>query len=555
MEVPSAKRARLAPRELKLLDLDDDALIMIVDKLDHRSKKQMMATCKRFESLIGHTHQFYKNFQFRYDQEEFLKSKETRYLEKARRRFGIVEICSGANSYSNRKISLKSPSLEFLKKIGAHILKIKFDTVFFFKPDFWKLMKTLPKVEEMEMKHMYFPSENQQIDVVFEDFELQELTKLDISASSDLEPFGKFIPASLKILKICGLWSQNWDAEALGKLKSLVELNLRFCRITGFNFDPENCHIEKLEIRLLEFPNGSAFEKFSDFMKIQESVTELELLFSEEEIKNHDYKGLLEHLFNLKSLKKLIIDYRHVEISSILSKLKACNPTVDTLTILKPPSGTDFKIFPKFFPNVSDLKITWKYHENDFIRWDFLRDLELNVKPINSMKKIRKLEIDYLSEEMLAQLDLNQLQEIYVSRCTNYVGLARDGDDLELVNLNWRSFISSHSQLKILHMSCCCFGVEQLQIALENLPLLTSLELMVKDFNYGFATDFAQLSDDEFMEQYKKEQSKRTAQLIGEKYDHLEHLKLNFPCWNSIIAKIRMSEYLEQHHPGASLYK
>jgi hypothetical protein len=60
----SAKRARLAPRKLKLLDLDDDALIMIIDRLDHNSKMQMRATCKRFEGLIGHTHQFYKNFKF-----------------------------------------------------------------------------------------------------------------------------------------------------------------------------------------------------------------------------------------------------------------------------------------------------------------------------------------------------------------------------------------------------------------------------------------------------------------------------------------------------------
>jgi hypothetical protein len=56
MEVPAKKRARLAPRELKLVDLDDDALIMIVDKLDNKSKLQMMATCKRFEGLIGHSH-------------------------------------------------------------------------------------------------------------------------------------------------------------------------------------------------------------------------------------------------------------------------------------------------------------------------------------------------------------------------------------------------------------------------------------------------------------------------------------------------------------------
>jgi hypothetical protein len=51
MEVP-AKRVRLSPRELKLLDLDEDALIIIIDELDHKSKLQMMATCKRFDELI-----------------------------------------------------------------------------------------------------------------------------------------------------------------------------------------------------------------------------------------------------------------------------------------------------------------------------------------------------------------------------------------------------------------------------------------------------------------------------------------------------------------------
>ncbi len=86
MEVPT-KRARLAPRELKLLDLYDDALIMIIKKLDHESKKQMMLTCKRFEGLIGHTHQFYKNFKFRYNRRKLLEAKDTRYLGNISRRF------------------------------------------------------------------------------------------------------------------------------------------------------------------------------------------------------------------------------------------------------------------------------------------------------------------------------------------------------------------------------------------------------------------------------------------------------------------------------------
>jgi hypothetical protein len=138
MENP-AERARLTPRELKLLDLDDDALIMIIKKLDHKSKKQMMLTCKKFEGLIGSTHQFYKNFKFRFDQKKFLKTKETRFLAMVRRRFGIVEISGGTdNNCSFRHKSLKTPILEFLKNIGADILKISFDELFFFEYDFWK---------------------------------------------------------------------------------------------------------------------------------------------------------------------------------------------------------------------------------------------------------------------------------------------------------------------------------------------------------------------------------------------------------------------------------
>jgi hypothetical protein len=124
MEVP-AKRARLVPRELQLLDLDDDALIMIIDKLNHKSKLQMMASCKRFEGLIGQTHQLYKNFKFR----SIRYNHESRFLEMVRRKFGIVDICSGTVS----REELSRPVLEFLKKIGGHILKIKFNKQAFHK--------------------------------------------------------------------------------------------------------------------------------------------------------------------------------------------------------------------------------------------------------------------------------------------------------------------------------------------------------------------------------------------------------------------------------------
>ncbi len=91
MDVP-ANRARLTPSELEILDLDDDALIMIINKLNHESKKQMMATSKRFEGLIGHTHQFCKNFKFRYNRRRF---PEYRYLGMVRINFKTVQISGG----------------------------------------------------------------------------------------------------------------------------------------------------------------------------------------------------------------------------------------------------------------------------------------------------------------------------------------------------------------------------------------------------------------------------------------------------------------------------
>jgi hypothetical protein len=193
MEVP-VKRARLAPRELKLLDLDDDALILIIDKLDHRSKLQMMATCKRFEGLIGHTHQFYKNFKFRYNRRRF---PEYRYLGMVRRKFGIVEIFSGEE--------LSPAILKFLSKTGAHILKIKFHNVIFENltfenSDFFDLMKALPKLEELEINESFFTKSYSGENCM--DFKLEHLTKLEINGSLELQAFAAFVPASLKNFEV-----------------------------------------------------------------------------------------------------------------------------------------------------------------------------------------------------------------------------------------------------------------------------------------------------------------------------------------------------------------
>jgi hypothetical protein len=410
MEVP-AKRARLAPRDLKLLDLDDDALIMIINKLDHESKLQMMKSCKRMEGLIGQTHKFYKNFKFRYDDRQSLTSKEIRYLQMIRRNFGIVELTHGGR--------LNTLILQFLKKIGAHVLKIKLDKQDFCKPEFYKLMKALPNVGELEINEGCISDLNK----ISMDFKLEHLIKLKIYAWN-IEPhiFAAIVPTTLQTLILKAQadyegmdWKLHWHSELLGKQKRLVELCLERFVFCEFDFDPENCHIKKLAFQSLSL-DSRPFEKFSDFMKIQDSVTDLEFGICEEDVKTNDYTGILSHLLSLKTLKKVTISCEYETIIfTVLSKIQVSNPGIETLVIKNHPSEADLKTLPKIFPCITNLKITWRKQDRPDGFFNNFFGLVIDLKSINSMKNIRKLEMDYIDVGMLAQLNLNKLREFHVS--------------------------------------------------------------------------------------------------------------------------------------------
>jgi hypothetical protein len=194
------------------------------------------------------------------------------------------------------------------------------------------------------------------------------------------------------------MWNREFlDPELLGKQKHLEELSLQGSAVKDFEFDPENCHIEKLAIDSLGFLNDIAFEKFSEFMKIQESVTELALAFGRDELMepNRNYSGALTHLLSLESLKKFSFDCACEEhFFELFSNLKIFNPAVETLIIENPhPLYADLASLPKLFPNVTDLKITWpSVIFYDLFPFDYFF---VDLQPINSMTMIRKLEIEY----------------------------------------------------------------------------------------------------------------------------------------------------------------
>jgi hypothetical protein len=167
---------------------------------------------------------------------------------------------------------------------------------------------------------------------------------------------------------------------------------------------------------------------------------------------------------------------------------------------------------------------------------------------INSMRKIRKLEINRMSEEKLVQLKLYELQELIISeQCTFIVyNLVMNQTTFWNRLHNWRTFTTNHSRLEVLHMRKSKVSIELLQITLENLPLLKSLELTVARYNFAFIERF----NNNYLAQYKKEQMEKVAKLFGENYGRFKHLLVRI--LTTVDGK-HMANYLKKNYPNVQI--
>ncbi len=457
-----------------------------------------------------------------------------------------MEVSGGTSDRMH--VFLKPPVLEYLKKIGADILKIKFNNTAISETDFLEVMKTMQEIRELEISKIKFTETDH--DKGVDHFELKHLTKLEISESAGLNFGFGFVPASLKFLKISYVWDHELlDAELLGKQKGLEELSLYCCKMDAFKFDPENRHIKKLTISYPDFSNDRASKKLREFIKIQESVVEFELAISQEEMEDQNYAEILTTQLSLKSLKKFSFDcYYQKEVLEVFSRLKVNNPVVESLTIKNPHQQADLESFLKLFPNVTDLKITWPnigIFRTYISRHISVEEISVDLEPINSMKMVRKLEMEYASNEMLAQLELKEMRELHVTEIIFMDG-EEPNDEVSLEN--WSTFIDNNSKLEVLHLPKSKQSVEQLQCTLKNLPLLKSLESTVCGCDMGLLSDSSAVSEEEYM----KEQAEKVARLIGEIYDRFEHFHLDF---EDEVMRTCVLNYLAEHYPEVKLNK
>ncbi len=154
--------------------------------------------------------------------------------------------------------------------------------------------------------------------------------------------------------------------------------------------------------------------------------------------------------------------------------------------------------------------------------------------------------MDYMTHQLLGQLNLKEMREFHMLAL---VKLNKKDNDEELKRSfeSWRKFVDYHSQLEVMHIEYPSMKMEHLQITLENLSSLKSLEFHVRERDF--------LSDDtsdDFFNENKMEQAENIAYLIGEKYDRLEHLKMDF---HEDVIRNYVLNYLSKFYPTVKLNK
>jgi hypothetical protein len=284
----------------------------------------------------------------------------------------------------------------------------------------------------------------------------------------------------------------------------------------------------------------------------------LNFIICEDDLKNNnDYTEILAHLLRLKTLKKLRIHLGDLIFTPAVSKINVYNPAVESLTItIANPIETDLQKLPKFFPNVTNLEITWDYSSID-------NNMSMNLRSINLMQTVRDFSINYMTEEMLIQLGLKQMQEFHLTSCRvnpfpSYFDTAfmnqgfvepLPSEILESRSTSWSTFVNNNCQLKVLDVTGSSIQLELLQITLENLPLLKSLRISVDGCNYSSAQYQPEYTFGQFHEIYVKEQAEKTANLIGEHYDRFEKLELKLQGGELVV------DHLRKNYPNVRIEK
>jgi hypothetical protein len=241
----------ITDKQKLLLDLDNDALIHILEYLDKSSKLQLMGACKRFEHLIGTTPQFYRDFKLTLNAEFLSKADNCRALINIRRYFKLLKVV-GVDLHTKEDQFEVAQAL--FNKIGSKLTEIWFGNgSTLTNEQFLMLMQQAPNLKQLRLDHLEYKTSELGSDAVKT---LQSLGTLHIENVANHEILHLIVPSTLKELTVrtsavpcCHFWSQNVCenlSPILLKTSSLESLNLDGMTFTQFDYNELNFSIKNL---------------------------------------------------------------------------------------------------------------------------------------------------------------------------------------------------------------------------------------------------------------------------------------------------------------------
>jgi hypothetical protein len=470
---------------MNLLDLGDDELIPIFQRVDHKTKLNLMLTCKRFENVIGNYLELFGKFVLTTGKSSN-KPDRVQKLTQMRRHFERIHLYGYDLRLDTEDYNM---FVQLLTKVGSKLVELIVSSGQICFDSLANLLRLTPNISKLELGRVEItPRADFNVQI-----KLEKLRRFELRGSSSIEILEKILkPNSLYEIKIlCPIVSQQlyhefpadyWTVipRILSKQEKLVSLELDNCTIMNFPDSPEIWAFKdllKLSLGFLKFETPKDFENFTKFIKSLDKLTDLTLkhldyeeslderirrsLTSDDKIPN-DYTELLTHLLFLPTLSKLTFKYFDWYQNVKILNLKLQNPNVEDLTIEEITDGDTerYSKYMKVLPNVRKASVCFNGDDEYTadMGHDNLYDYALLLK---SWTLLEELEVQDRLEEMLYLIDLKSLRGF------------KTGSDWEMEPEPWEYFCLNHPQLERFEIRANFF--QNLPVIVENLPNLKTL--------------------------------------------------------------------------------
>jgi hypothetical protein len=107
---------------MNLVDLGDDELIPVFQRVDHKMKLNLMLICKRFENVIGNYLELFGKFKLEVKKEHLESPDRAQTLSQMRRHFGVFELNRHDLNLDTEAYNLL---FQLLTKIGSKLVEIQ----------------------------------------------------------------------------------------------------------------------------------------------------------------------------------------------------------------------------------------------------------------------------------------------------------------------------------------------------------------------------------------------------------------------------------------------